>query len=122
MSSQSVNAPPPPIISIDTPNLSSSGTSSVWDRLSTWASENKAVVYTVGAVVIVATGAGAVYYFSDSTRSRPDGQSGSGEKKRSKKERREAKKAAEEAKKSGTRAQFKQVQVRLDFRNRHAKI
>lgn len=38
--------------------------SSVWDRVSTWASENKAVVYTIAGVVVAVTGAGAVYYLT----------------------------------------------------------
>ncbi|KAG9239636.1 hypothetical protein BJ875DRAFT_531595 [Amylocarpus encephaloides] len=41
--------------------------SSVWDRISTWASENKAVVYTIAGVAVVVTGAGVVYYLNDST-------------------------------------------------------
>jgi len=40
--------------------------SSLWDRISTWASENKAVVYTVAGVAIVVTGAGVAYYLTDS--------------------------------------------------------
>lgn len=44
--------------------------SSVWDRISSWASENKAAVYTIAGVVVAVTGAGAVYYLtSDSVRS-----------------------------------------------------
>lgn len=38
--------------------------SSVWDRITSWASENKAVVYTVAGVAVVATGAGVVYYLN----------------------------------------------------------
>jgi len=40
--------------------------SSVWDRITTWASENKAVVYTIAGVAIVVTGAGVAYYLTDS--------------------------------------------------------
>jgi import receptor subunit TOM70 len=36
--------------------------SSLWDRVSTWVSEHKAVVYTIAGVAVVITGAGAVYY------------------------------------------------------------
>src|SRR5262245_56470676 len=36
--------------------------SSVWDRIKTWVSENKATVYPVAGVVVVVTGAGVVYY------------------------------------------------------------
>ena len=70
-------------------SLASSSTSSTsfWDRVSTWASENKAVVYTIAGIAVVVTGAGAVYYFSDSKKDLAD-------KRPSKKERRKAKKEA----------------------------
>lgn len=45
---------------------SSPPSSSLWDRITTWASENKAVVYTVAGVAIVVTGAGVAYYLTDS--------------------------------------------------------
>lgn len=35
---------------------------SLWDRISTWVSEHKAVVYTIAGVAVVVTTAGAVYY------------------------------------------------------------
>ncbi|KAF3931971.1 hypothetical protein ABW20_dc0102389 [Dactylellina cionopaga] len=38
--------------------------SSLWSRISSWVADNKAVAYTVGAVVIVVTGAGVVYYYN----------------------------------------------------------
>lgn len=37
---------------------------STWDRLSSWISENKAVVYTIAGIAVVVTGAGAVYYLN----------------------------------------------------------
>ena len=43
--------------------------SSFWDRLSGWASENKAVVYTIAGVAVVVTGAGVVYYSQNSQSS-----------------------------------------------------
>jgi import receptor subunit TOM70 len=46
---------------------SSTPPSSVWDRISTWASENKAVVYTIAGVAVVVTGAGVAYYLTDSS-------------------------------------------------------
>ena len=49
--------------------VSSAPPSSVWDRISTWASENKAVVYTIAGVAIVVTGAGVAYYLTDTVRS-----------------------------------------------------
>lgn len=52
----------PTVIPVD----SSSG---LWDRITTWASENKAVVYTAAGVAVVATGAGVIYFLnSDSVR------------------------------------------------------
>lgn len=45
---------------------SSTPSSSVWDRVTTWASENKAVVYTIAGVAVVVTGAGVAYYLTDS--------------------------------------------------------
>lgn len=56
---------------------------SLWTRLSGYISEHKAVVYTVGAVVIVAT-AGGIYYISQSTPAEDD----SGKEKKTKKDRR----------------------------------
>lgn len=59
--------------------------SSLWDRISTWASDNKAIVYTIAGVAVVITGAGAVYYIRNSSTSEDDGP------KLSKKERRKRK-------------------------------
>ena len=67
-------------------------TTSFWDRATQWASEHKAVVYSIAGVAVVVTGAGAVYYFSDSKPSKP------AEPRKSKKERRKEKKRAEEEK------------------------
>ena len=63
--------------------------------MTTWASEHKAVVYTVAGAVVIVSGAGVVYYLSDSK----SGQSS--EPRKSKKERRKEKKKAEEEKKGG---------------------
>jgi mitochondrial import receptor subunit TOM70 len=65
--------------------------SSVWDRITTWASDNKFAAYTIAGTVVVVSGAGAIYYFSDSKKAAPT------EKRKSKKERRKEKKDAEEA-------------------------
>ena len=70
----------------------SNASSGLWDRVSHWASEHKAVVYTAAGATLVVTGVGAVYYFSDPSRGGDDS-----EQKKSKKERRKAKKEAEEA-------------------------
>ncbi|TVY40399.1 Mitochondrial import receptor subunit [Lachnellula occidentalis] len=53
-----VGRAPPDFVSSTPPN-------SVWDRISTWASENKAVVYTIAGVAVVVTGAGVAYYLTD---------------------------------------------------------
>jgi len=71
---------------------------SLWDRVSTWVSENKAVAYTIAGTVVVITSAGAIYYFSGQ---KPSPSSPPTEKRKSKKERRKEKKAAEEAQKNG---------------------
>ena len=64
--------------------------------MTTWASENKSVVYTIAGVTIVVTGAGIVYYISSSSQSPAPG-----EKRKSKKDRRKEKKKAEESKQAG---------------------
>ncbi|KAL2812232.1 hypothetical protein BDW59DRAFT_44219 [Aspergillus cavernicola] len=100
MSSGSPLPQPSKSVVVDTASLSSSSSASVWDRVSKWVSENKALVYTIAGVAVVVTSAGVVYYLSDSGR---PGQAASGapsEKKKSKKQRREEKKQAEEKKKS----------------------
>ncbi|ESZ90571.1 mitochondrial precursor proteins import receptor [Sclerotinia borealis F-4128] len=47
----------------------STSQSSVWDRITIWASENKAVVYTIAGVAVVVSGAGVAYYLLDSNDS-----------------------------------------------------
>ncbi|KAK4457286.1 hypothetical protein QBC42DRAFT_40841 [Cladorrhinum samala] len=64
--------------------------SSLWDRLSNWVSENKAVVYTIAGVAVVVTAAGAVYYIRK-------GPADDGTPKLSKKERRKRKQAEKDA-------------------------
>ncbi|EAS34602.3 protein import receptor [Coccidioides immitis RS] len=78
----------------------SSSSSSLWDRVSKWASEHKALVYTIAGVAVVVTSAGVVYYLSDSGRVQAAIQPT--EKRKSKKERRREKKKAEEEKKAET--------------------
>jgi import receptor subunit TOM70 len=70
--------------------------SSLWDRISTWASEHKGVVYTVAGVTLVVTAAGTIYYLSDSGKGATPPASPSG-KRKSKKDRKKAKKEAEES-------------------------
>ncbi|KID99860.1 mitochondrial outer membrane 72K protein, partial [Metarhizium majus ARSEF 297] len=88
MSNPLPSMPPvrPTAIPLDAP-------SSTWDRISSWVSENKAVVYTIAGVAVVVTGAGVVYYLnSDSQKSRPESSP-----KLSKKERRKRKEAERKA-------------------------
>ncbi|PGH00353.1 hypothetical protein GX51_05851 [Blastomyces parvus] len=91
-------APASQLAAFDTSSLHAQPSSSVWDRISKWASENKAIVYTIAGVAVVVTSAGVVYYLSDSGRSAVSAQPA--EKKKSKKERRREKKKAEEEKKA----------------------
>ncbi|MCJ1442664.1 MAG: Mitochondrial import receptor subunit TOM70 [Stictis urceolatum] len=93
MSAQPAPAPPSRSVNIDTSSFSSGAGSSpsFWGRLSTWASENKAVVYTIAGVAVVVTGAGVVYYLQDSKKEQAEVE----ERRASKKERRKAKKEKE---------------------------
>jgi hypothetical protein len=98
MSSESPLPTPTQNVVLDTSKLPASTTSSVWDRISKWVSENKAVVYTIAGVAVVVTGAGVVYYLSDSNKSSASSTSASP--KKSKNQRRKEKKKAEEEKKA----------------------
>jgi mitochondrial import receptor subunit TOM70 len=73
------------------------GSSSFWDRLSQWASENKAVVYTIAGVTVIATGAGIYYY----TSAPKEEDAGAAEKRKAKRDKRKAKKSDEKAKEDG---------------------
>ncbi|KAF1849064.1 mitochondrial precursor protein [Cucurbitaria berberidis CBS 394.84] len=73
------------------------GTSSLWDRLSNWASENKGVVYTIAGITLVVGAGGAVYYFSNADSSSDGGATESSANKR--KRQRERKRAKERAEK-----------------------
>lgn len=80
---------------LDTPSLSAQTSSlPLWDRISQWASENKAVVYTIAGVAVVISGAGVFYYLSDS-RETAKVEVSEDIKRASKKERRRAKKEKE---------------------------
>ncbi|KAJ4332424.1 TOM (translocase of outer membrane) complex component [Didymella glomerata] len=68
MANASGNAPAP-VLSAPGPfpvGIPEAGTSSFWDRLSNWASENKGVVYTIAGVTLVVGAGGAIYYFNSS--------------------------------------------------------
>ena len=66
MSSDTLPSPNLPLRGTPVQFSSTSSQSGLWDRISTWASEHKAVVYTVAGVAIVVTGAGVAYYLTDS--------------------------------------------------------
>jgi import receptor subunit TOM70 len=74
--------------------------SSLWDRVTTWASEHKAAVYSIAGVTLVATGAGIYYYTSDSAPCTPQDPQAAAEKKKARKENKKAKKNAQKEAKS----------------------
>ncbi|KZL86441.1 mitochondrial precursor proteins import receptor, partial [Colletotrichum incanum] len=87
-------ASPPTVIPVD----SSSG---LWDRITTWASDNKAIVYTAAGVAVVATGAGVIYFLnSDSKKDSTPKLS-----KKERRKRKEAERKAAEAEKQPTPAE-----------------
>ncbi|KAJ5266855.1 TOM (translocase of outer membrane) complex component [Penicillium angulare] len=95
MSTESSPLPTPAQnVVLDTATLPPSGSSSVWDRVSKWVSENKALVYTIAGVAVVVTSAGVVYYLSDSSKPA----SSPAPKKTKSQKQREKKKAKEEKK------------------------
>lgn len=60
---------PPAKTALDTSSLTSNTSSlPLWDRISVWASENKAVVYTIAGVAVVISSAGVIYYLSESRK------------------------------------------------------
>jgi import receptor subunit TOM70 len=99
MSSETPLPATPTQVVLDTSKLPASSTQSVWDRISNWVSENKAVVYTIAGVAVVVTGAGVVYYLSDSKK---PASAASTTPKKSKNQRRKEKKKAEEKEKAKT--------------------
>ncbi|KAL2260234.1 hypothetical protein VTK26DRAFT_5847 [Humicola hyalothermophila] len=86
-------APAVPAGPIGTPSAPISADPSLWDRISTWVSEHKAVVYTIAGVAVVVTGAGAVYYIRNTPGQAPKDTTP----RPSKKERRKQKQAEREA-------------------------
>ncbi|OJJ58187.1 hypothetical protein ASPSYDRAFT_153250 [Aspergillus sydowii CBS 593.65] len=112
MSSGSPLPDPSKNVVVDTASLPASSSASVWDRISKWVSENKALVYTVAGVAVVVTSAGVVYYLSDSNQSAKSSTTPPAEKKKSKNQRRKEKekKKAEEKKTKAASAQDEQAQ------------
>lgn len=105
MSSESPLPEPAKNVVLDTTNLPAPSSASVWERISKWVSDNKALVYTVAGVAVVVTSAGVVYYLSDSSKpSAKPAPSSTTEKKKSKNQRRKEKekKKAEDEKKAKT--------------------
>ncbi|KAI9844432.1 MAG: Mitochondrial import receptor subunit TOM70 [Thelocarpon superellum] len=92
---------PAPGVAVDASVMPNASAAPVWDRLSHWMSEHKAIVYSVGAVAVVTTGAGLVYYLSrDPSQAQLDRDSPSStseERKKKKKDRKKVKKQAEES-------------------------
>ncbi|KAJ8114805.1 hypothetical protein ONZ43_g4818 [Nemania bipapillata] len=85
------SAAPPPVPNLAKP-IVVPVESSVWDRFTNWASENKALVYTIAGVAVVVTGAGVVYYLNGDVNSK-----GPSAPKLSKRERRKRKEAERQA-------------------------
>ncbi|KAB5525731.1 hypothetical protein GE09DRAFT_1152413 [Coniochaeta sp. 2T2.1] len=84
--------PPPSVpLPLGQPRVAVPADSSLWDRVSTWVSENKAVVYTIAGVAVVVTTAGAVYYIKNNSEPKDSAP------RPSKKERRKRKQAEREA-------------------------
>jgi import receptor subunit TOM70 len=73
--------------------------SSFYDRITSWASEHKAAVYTIAGITLVATGAGIYYYTSESAPT-PQDLEAAAEKKKARKENKKAKKTAQREQKS----------------------
>jgi hypothetical protein len=93
-------APQPQFIQLDNPALSQDASASIWDRISSWVAEHKAVVYTIAGVTVVATAAGVYYYYSTTPPPAPKDTETATAKKKAKKARRKAEKEAEEASKN----------------------
>ena len=99
MANASGNAPAP-VLSAPGPfpvGIPEAGTSSFWDRLSSWASENKGVVYTMAGVTLVVGAGGAMYYFNSSDSSTDASAPGTANKRKKQRERRREKERAAKA-------------------------
>ena len=94
----SSGAVPPSVIdhSSITNAASSTSSSSLWDRISSWASDNKATVYTIAGVTVVVS-AGAIYYFNSQPAPVDEA---AAERKKAKKDKKRAKKEAEKSEKA----------------------
>ena len=74
---------------------------STWDRISNWASDNKVAAWTIAGVTVVVAG-GSVYYLTRPTEAQAAADSAASEKKAAKKSKKKAaKKDAEKAAEEG---------------------
>ncbi|KAM4066248.1 tetratricopeptide repeat domain-containing protein [Hirsutella rhossiliensis] len=107
MSNPLPSMPPgrPTAIPIDAP-------SSTWDRITSWVSDNKAVVYTIAGVAVVVTGAGVVYYLNSDSKQKADSTPKLSKKERRK--RKEAERKATESKDSPAPSQSKTASVQSE--------
>ncbi|KAF1950490.1 mitochondrial precursor protein [Byssothecium circinans] len=89
------------------------GTSGLWDRISTWASEHKGVVYTVAGLTLVVGAGGVIYYLSDDKRdsSTPTAANKRKQKRDRKKAKDRAEKEASKDKEQDTQAEPKKASV-----------
>lgn len=71
------------------------GTSGLWDRISSWASENKGVVYTVAGLTLVVGTGGVIYYLSSDKPSPSASAPTAANKRKQKRDRKKAKERAE---------------------------
>ncbi|KAF2732892.1 mitochondrial precursor protein [Polyplosphaeria fusca] len=83
------NSPGPFPVEIPDP-----GSSTLWDRISTWASEHKGVVYTVAGLTLVVGAGGAIYYLS-SPKDASSLDTPTASKRKAKRDRKKAKERAE---------------------------
>jgi len=94
--SVSSGAAAPPVFDTSSLASASPSSSSLWDRISAWASDNKATVYTIAGVTVVVS-AGAIYYFN--SQPAPSDEAAT-ERKKAKKDKKRAKKEAEKSEKA----------------------
>jgi len=81
---------------LDASTIPIASSQSLWDKITTWASEHKVVVYTVAGVAVVATAAGVVYFVNNAPKAEAGGDdSAAAAKRKAKKDRRKTKKDAE---------------------------
>lgn len=81
----------------DSTTIPAGPSQSVWDMITTWASEHKAVVYTVAGITLVATAAGVFYYVNTAPKSESSvDEAAAAAKRKARKDKRKAKKEPED--------------------------